>query len=436
MSWTLDAEHALGTSLRIRRFTWPNGLRLLLLCDHAAPIFSFQTWFRVGSRHERPGATGMAHFFEHLMFGETANQPLGAFDRMIEEVGGDNNAATWNDWTFYSTSLPAAELELAMRLESDRMCNLTLSDDQLATEREVVMSERKERVEDDVDGFLDEKLSELAYRVHPYRWPTIGWMDDIRSLGKDQVNRFYRTYYAPNNATIVLVGAVEENRALELVDRYYGAIPASELAAAEVVTEPPQDAERRAEHQLPVAAERLLVGYKVPGQGHPDWAAIDFVGALLCGSPSARLYRQLVVETQMATSLDAGVPPFRDPALFRVTVNMARGHRAEDGIAALDHQLAELATTPVPERELLKIKNGLETDFWTDMEDCDGKAETLGHYETTLGDFRQLFHLADRFSQVTADDIQRVVTTYLQPSLRSIVIGRPLDSEESSELAS
>ena len=310
------------------------------------------------------------------MFGETRNHPVGDFDRLLEERGGDNNAATWNDWTFYRTSLPAGDLELAVSLDADRMTNLVLDDDQIETEREVVVNERKERVDDDVDGFLDENLTALAYTVHPYRWPTIGWMEDIRALHKDVIHAFYRTYYTPNNATLVVCGDFAEQAALELVERHYGAIPAAEIPAEDVASEPPQDGERSRRFTKPVTADRVVVGYKVPGQNHPDWAVLDFIAQILAGGPSARLLRRLIVEREIATSVDCGAPPFRDPCLFRVGVNMARGYPAREAIAELDGFIAELASGAVDDDELTKVKNCIETDFWSSMEDCDGKAES------------------------------------------------------------
>lgn len=424
MRCTLDAEHALGTR-PIRRYVWPNGLRLLLLRDPTAPIFSYQTWFRVGSRNERPGRTGMAHFFEHLMFGETETLGPGQLDRMIEETGGDNNAATWTDWTFYRTSLPARDLELAVRIESERMQRLVLEDGQIESEREVVINERLERVEDDVDGFLDERLFELAFSEHPYHWPTIGWMDDIRALAKADIHDFYRTFYAPNRATLVVVGDLDEAEVLALVDRYYGDMPAAAAPEESLRPEPPQREERVARYTKPVHAERMLVGYKAPPQRHPDWPILEFIAALLCGGPSARLYRRLVVDTEMATSADAATMPFSDPSLFRVGVSLARGHRAEAALGELDDLIAALIRDPVSEAELSKIKNCVETDFWAALEDCDGRAEALGHYESTLGDFRQLFVIAERLAAVTADDIQRVASTYLVPTQRTVVIAEP-----------
>lgn len=424
MRWILDAEHPLGEHT-IRRYLWSNGLRLVVLADPSAPIFSYQTWFRVGSRHEQPGRTGMAHFFEHLMFNETRNLGPGQLDRLIEETGGDNNAATWTDWTFYRTSLPARDLELAARIEAERMQHLVLEDTQIEAEREVVMNERLERVEDDVDGFLDERLYELAFTAHPYRWPTIGWMDDIRDLAKPDIHAFYRTYYAPNSATIVIAGDVHEQQVLELIDRYYGNIAAAPLPHEEHVVEPEQVAERRHRFAKAVNAERMLIGYKIPGHGHPDWPVLEFISGLLCGGPSTRLYRRLIVDTEMATGVDCAAMPFRDPSLLRLCVHLARDRHADEALAEIDAALADLARTPVPADELDKIKNCVETDFWSALEDCDGRAEALGHYEVTLGDFRRLFAMAESIARISAEDVQRVAATYLDPRRRTVVIAEP-----------
>lgn len=433
MSWTVDADYAFGKSVRVRRYQWPTGLQVIVAPDHSAAVFSYQTWFRVGSRHERPGKTGMAHFFEHLMFGATVGLAPGELDRLIEQTGGDNNAATWNDWTYYRTSLPAKDLELAVRLESERMQHLVLDDDPIETERVVVMNERLERVEDDVDGFLDEKLHELAFTTHPYRWPTIGWMDDIRALDKGSVQRFYQTYYTPNNATIVIVGDFDERRALDLIARYYGHIPPAKIAPEETMPEPEQREERRARFPWPVRAERLVMGYKIPGQSHPDWVVAEFIAHVLTGGASSRLSRRLTVDTEIATSVDCTVPPFRDTCLFRVSVNLSREHSADVAIAVIDEVMAELAREPLPEAELMKIKNCAETDFWSFLEDMDGKGEALGHYETALGDFRELFRVAERLGTITAEDVMRVAREHLVPERRTIVIAEPGEEEEDDD---
>ena len=434
--WTLDAEGTLGRGVTVRRWRLPSGLRLLCAIDRAAPVVAYQTWYGVGSRHERPGRTGMAHLFEHLMFNQTETLAPGEFDRVVERTGGESNAATWVDWTYYRLSLPARDLPLAVRLESERMTRLVLDTGPVEAERDVVTNERRERVEDDVDGWLDEQLMAQAFELHPYRWPTIGWMEDIRGLPLDDIRAFYRTWYAPNNAALVVVGDVDEPALLDLVASHYAAIPPAALPPDPAVHEPPQQAGRMLRAPKPIATDRLLAGYKAPGQADPDWAVLELVATLLAGSPSARLYRRLVVEREIASSVDAQLTPFRDPSLFRLAVTVARGHRADEAVAEIDAAIAELAAAPPPAAEVAKAKNLVETDFWSSLTDADGKAEALGHHEVALGDFRSLMTLAERLEAVTAEDIVRCVRQYLVPEARTVVIAEPdgdLDDEETDD---
>lgn len=425
LGWTLEAEAAAGRGATARRYRLGNGLGLITAIDKRAPIVALQTWFRVGSRHERPGATGMAHLFEHLMFGQTEALPPGEFDRLVERTGGESNAATWVDWTYYRLSLPARDLPLGVRLEAERMQHLVLETGPVESERDVVTNERRERVEDDVDGWLDEQLMAHAFTEHPYRWPTIGWMEDIRALSLAEIRAFYRTWYAPNNAVIICVGDFDEPALLDLVASHYGSIPAATLPEVPRIIEPEQTRERIVRAPKPIATDRLLVGYKAPGQDEPDWAVLEIVATLLAGCPSARLHRRLVIENESASSVDAQLTPFRDPSLLRLAVTAARGHSADEILATIDAELAQMAAQPPLAAEVEKAKAIAETDFWTSLVDVDGKAEALGHYEIALGDFRKVTQLAERLAQVTAADVARVVKTYLRPERRTIVIAEP-----------
>ncbi|HUH05283.1 MAG TPA: pitrilysin family protein, partial [Kofleriaceae bacterium] len=396
MTFALELEHRLGVDARragatVRRYRAASGLTLIIAVDHAAPVLVYQTWFRVGSRNERAGATGMAHLFEHLMFNSTESLAQGELDRMIERVGGETNAATWVDWTYYTNTLPASALELIAGIEADRMQHLVLTDEVLAAERDVVAAERMERVDDDVDGFLSEQLFKLAFTTHPYHWPTIGWMQDIRGAARADIEAFYRTYYAPNNATLVLVGDVDEERALALLEARYGGIAAADLPPDRVTAEPPQTEERHASFEKPVPADRAIFGYRTPPQRDRDWAALEIADTLLSGSASSRLYRRLVIEDELASSVDGGLMPFRDPGLYEISVSMTRGHPAEEARAAIDEEIAALIAQPVGAAELEKARNCVETDFWSSMASLEGKAEALGHFETIAGDFRALF---------------------------------------------
>jgi zinc protease len=432
-SWQLEAEAPLGRGLTARRYRLGNGRGLITAVDRRAPIVAIQTWYRVGSRHERPGATGMAHLFEHLMFSQTEGLAPGEFDRLVERTGGESNAATWVDWTYYRLSLPARDLPLAIRLEAERMTKLVLTHAPVEAERDIVTNERRERVEDDVDGWLDEQLMAHAFTVHPYRWPTIGWMEDIRALALPDIHQFYRTWYAPNNATLIAVGDFDEPALLDLIATHYGAIPPAELPTLPDVVEPEQLGERLLRAPKPIATDRLLCGYKAPGQDHPDWAVLEIVATMLAGCPSARLHRRMVIEREAASSVDAQLTPFRDPSLLRLAVTAARGHRADELLAIIDHEIAALAEQAPPAAEVEKAKALAETDFWSSLVDVDGKAEALGHYETGLGDFRRVNVIAERLAAVTAEDVVRVVRAYLRPERRTIVIAEPEPDDGSDE---
>jgi zinc protease len=367
------------------------------------------------------------------MFGQTEALPPGEFDRLVERTGGESNAATWVDWTYYKLSLPARDLPLGIRLEAERMQHLVLEHDPVESERDVVTNERRERVEDDVDGWLDEQLMAHAFTQHPYRWPTIGWMEDIRALALPDIRAFYRTWYAPNNATIVCVGDFDDEQLRELIAEHYGAIPPAELPAVTPHVEPEQTRERVVRAPKPIATDRLLVGYKAPGQDEGDCAALEIVATLLAGCPSARLHRKLVIEQEAASSVDAQLTPFRDPSLMRLAVTTARGHDADEVIASIDRELARLVESPPSAAEVEKAKALAETDLWSSLADVDGKAEALGHYETALGDFRRLDALVHRLTAVTAADVEKAVRTYLVANRRTIVIAEPEDDDETDD---
>jgi zinc protease len=382
---------------------------------------AYQTWFSVGSKNEVPGATGIAHLFEHLMFNQTRNMPVGEFDRRIEATGGDTNAATWVDWTFYRDSVPADDLPMVVELEAERMVGLVLEHDVVEAEREVVMNERLQCVDEDVDGFANQELFRRAFLQHPYQWPTIGWMEDIKSLSIPEIRKFYERYYSPDNATLVVVGDFEEEALLSLIESRYGEIPASGLTAERADPEPPQTEERRFDYQREVTSPRLLNGYKAPAQVDEDWPAVFFTCQLLAAGASSPLYRELVVEQEVASSLGCEVMPFSDPSLIEISATATRGHNLDEVQDAIDRTLSTLAASEVPASEIEKVRNLVETEFWGGLQTMDGKAEALGHYQSVHGDFRQLFAMADRLATVDASQVQQAMQKYLQPSQRTVI---------------
>src|SRR5688572_17451333 len=280
--------------------TLDNGLRVLLLEDHRSPIVTVQTWYRVGSRNEARGATGIAHFLEHLMFRGTARYGPGEFARLVELNGGQDNAFTSQDVTSYYVNLAADRLYLMLDLEADRMHNLLLDAKIIASEREVVIEERRTRTEDDPGGALGEEVSAIAFRAHPYGQPIIGWPTDLTRITPEEIRTFYRTYYVPNNALLVMVGDFKTAEVLAKVRATFGALPRGAEPPPVLAVEPPQSSERRLTVRRPAELPIVYLGYPVPNQKSPDAAALELLSVILSGGRTSRLYRDLVHERQLA----------------------------------------------------------------------------------------------------------------------------------------
>jgi zinc protease len=416
---TFVSELEFGSKLKLRRYRLGNGLTLLVLPDPATPLLSYHTWFRVGSRHERQGKTGLAHLFEHLMFGPTRHMPPGELDRRIEASGGETNASTWTDWTQYHTELPASELAVIVELEAERMQHLVLRDKQVRSEKEVVANERRFRVDDDVEGTVSERMYALAFRRHPYHHPTIGWMRDIEGFTTKDCQRFYRTYYAPNNATVIATGHIDEARVLALLQRYYGVIRASVIPKPRAIAERLQQKERKLVLRRATPTEKLALGYHAPAFGDPDFAVLSLINELLFIGRSARLFQRLVRKDQLATDVHAGIAPFVDPGLYDIWISLRPGQSARRALRVLDEELARLRRTRVSARDLERVKNRAELGFLMALESAGGKAEQIGFYETVLGDAGQIFPRLEQFRAVSADDVLRVARRVFDPSRRT-----------------
>ncbi|HVU49297.1 MAG TPA: pitrilysin family protein, partial [Polyangia bacterium] len=413
--------------LSVGKWRLPNGLTIVLAPDPTATSVSYMTWFRVGSRDEDEpaGETGLAHLFEHLMFTQTKNHPVGEFDRAIEAAGGNSNAMTYYDFTAYMNDVPPDQLGVAARLEADRMVNLDLRKRQVDNERDVVVEERLSSVEDSVDGALDELMYKQAFKAHPYRWPVIGWMKDIKAVTPEKAVAFYKRFYAPDNAIVVVAGRFEEQAALSLIADAYGAIPASTgPARAQAAPERAPAAEVRSVIERPVPADRLAIGFPAPALGDGDRAAYEILAEVLAGGPSSRLQRELVVDRAMASSVHGDVAPTKDPGLYALWIQLTKGHAAEEAEGRVLAALAALAARPVAAAELAAAQARVETAFWRDLASSHGRTERLGEFEIATGDFRRAFARAGELARVTASDVQRVAGAYLSGGARSVVIAR------------
>lgn len=430
--WTYDGARSFGKGV-VETYTLGNGLRVLYLRDASAPVVSYFTWFRVGSRHEREGKTGLAHLFEHLMFNETEGLKAGQFDRKLEENGAESNAATWFDWTYYYESLPSDRFGLAVDLESERMARLVLREPQVKSEIEVVANERRFRVDDDVEGTANELLYKVAFTKHPYHWPTIGWMTDIENFEPKDCEEFYDTFYAPNNATLVIVGDVKEADVLTKIRDKYGAIEPGNLPEEDTTPEPVQLEERTLEIRKPTATEKLLIGYKGPALGDTDHAPFSLLSEILFGGRASRLVRNLVIEKELATELRGWVSTFRDPGLYEVYATARGEHTASELLEKLDDEFERLKTELVSEEELSRAKARFELGLLQSLDTASGKAEQIGFYDTVLGDLSAPFRRLELIRRLTAGELRTVARRYLDRHSRTVI--RILPEASTSEAA-
>lgn len=419
-----------GATLTVERFRLKNGLEILLCEDHAAPVVAYHTWYRVGSRHERVGKTGLAHLFEHLMFNETEHHAAGEFDRKLEEAGAESNAATWLDWTHYNIAIPKDQLGLVIQLEAERMSQLVLRDPQVTSEKEVVANERRYRVDDDVEGAVSELLWSTAFSRHAYRWPTIGWMEDIQNFTTEDCVEFYRTFYSPNNATVVVVGDVTESTLLRRIMDAYGHLEPSVLPLEDVQPEPPQTEERRLDVQKPTATQKLALGYHGPALGDFDYAPLSLLSEILCSGRASRMQKKLVQELELATDVRIFVGPFRDPGLIEIFASAREGHTAEELLAAIDAELERVRHDPIGADEIDRARARMELGLLASLETVEGKASTLGFYDVILNRPAAAFERLEAMRRVTASDLRRVARRFFDDGRRSIVLVRPQSPRE------
>jgi zinc protease len=424
----LAARAALAVELPVAEETLPNGMRVLLHEDHSAPVISSYIFFRSGSRNERLGQTGIAHLFEHMMFNGGKKFGPGVFDDLIEGHGGSTNGFTMRDCTAYLNNFPRAALPIVLDLESDRMAHLAITKENLEQERGIVMEERRLRIDDQVSGAMNEELYLHAYEQSPYRWNTIGFMSDLRRITLEQARAYFQTYYAPNNATLVLAGDLEPPATFALVRRYFGGIRRGPPAAPVDASEPPQDGERRVTVRKNAELPAVLIGYHGVAVLDANRPVLDVLERILSGGQSTRLYGDLVREHEVATGVQANNGWGIDPELFWVYAQARPGKTAAELERRIDAVMARLGAEAVPADELRKAKNMLRAEFVRGIKTVGGKAEQLGYFQTVFGDYRAMFGLEEAWEAVGADDVRRVAAQYLQPTRRTVVVLEPVKS--------
>ena len=413
----------------------PNGLKVIFLENPKAPLVTFQVWYRVGSRNEAWGKTGLSHMLEHMMFKGTEKTGPEEFSRIIQENGGNLNAFTSYDYTAYFENLSADRIRVAIDLEADRMQNLVLRKEDFRTERMVVMEERRMRTEDNPQAVLFEQIMATAFQIHPYRWPIIGWMEDIARFTLEDLKTYYRTYYNPVNAFLVVVGDFKKEELLPKIEKAFGSYLKGAAPNQDRDKDPPQIGERRIlvkkEAQLPF----LVMGYHVPNLREQDSYVLEVIATLLSGGKSSRLYQSLVREKRLVLSAEADHSLiYRDPSLFTLSADLLPGKEVAEVEKAFDQEIERLQKELVGKKELEKAKNQIEASFIFRQDSIFYQALLLARHEIALS-WRAIDDYLPSIRKVNPEDIQRVAKKYLIPDNRTVGILIPLPPKEGKPAA-
>ncbi|OGF64537.1 MAG: hypothetical protein A2Y62_06820 [Candidatus Fischerbacteria bacterium RBG_13_37_8] len=408
-------------TLDVQEMKFNNGLKLLLLEDHNAPIVTFQIWYKVGSRNERPGITGISHLFEHMMF--KGSQKIGPEEhsRKINAIGGRENAFTLWDVTTYYEVIPSEHLELAIFLESERLQNLNLVPQTLQSEREVVKEERRLRTDNDPVGLALEQLFAMAFMAHSYHWPIVGWMSDLDAITLNDCKEYYATYYAPNNATIIVVGDFKKKQALSMLKKYFGSIK-NEAIPPEVTTkEPGQKGIRRGDVKVIAEAPIILAGFKTPPAADKDNYVLKVASSLLSNGESSRIYKSLIYDKQLAAEAGGEIFALKDYGLYFAYALVNPDAYIDEVEKYLINECERLKSDTIPEEELQKAKNQLEADYIFDLASVYGKAIQLGTAEIIYGNWQKVQEMPEKLQQVTANDIKKIAQKYFNKELLTVI---------------
>ncbi|MCL5774065.1 MAG: insulinase family protein [Firmicutes bacterium] len=408
---------------KIQEYKLDNGIKVLIQEVHSAPVVSVFVWYRVGSRNENVGITGISHQLEHMLFKGTKTFKPGEIDRLLNRAGAENNAFTAEDFTAYFETLPSSNLELALKIEADRMVNSLIDPKELKHEKTVVLSELEG---DENNPWFDlyEEVAAAAFKAHPYHWPVIGWKCDVLNYTREDVYKYYKEFYKPENATLVIVGDISAQEALMLAKKYFGKIPSGGPVPQIMCQEPAQQGERRVIVKKEGATTLLHVAYHIPAVKDPDIFPLSIMDSVLTGGRSSRLYKALV-ETELAAEVGSWVDRHIDPTLFYITVVLRPGVSTEKVEEVLYAELEKLKKEPISDLELKKAVNQVNSSFIYARDSVTSQAETLGYYET-IYTYKYIDTFADNLKKVTKEDVMKVAGKYLTPDNRTVGIFIPL----------
>lgn len=422
----LFTNAATSRATQVQEFVLDNGLKVLLLEEHKSPAVTFQVWYRVGSRNEKDGKSGLSHFLEHMMFKGTPKVAPEEYSRIIAKNGGRSNAFTSSDVTVYFATMSREKIGIEIELEADRMADALLGDTYFGPEKKVIQEERRLRTEDQPVSALAEVTGAVAYMVHPYRRPVIGWMNDIENLTRQDLADYYKLYYAPNNAFIVMTGDFSTEEMLPKIKAAFGKIPRGAEPPNVAAEEPAQRGERRATLKKEAELPFVLMYYHTPNLKNPDSYALDLLSVVLAGGRSSRLYHELVYQKRLARSVDADYSGVSvDPSVFSVTAQLMPGKEPAEIEREIDRLLDGVKSELISERELQKAKNQIESAFVFAQDSIFGQAMKIGYYEA-VGGWRLMDQYLDGIRNVTRDDIQRVAKQYLDRDRRTVGVLVPV----------
>ncbi len=424
------AEPAVSGRDAVRAMTLTNGLKVIVWPVHNIPSVALYNWVRAGSRNEAPGITGLAHFFEHMMFNGTTRREPGEFDRLMEAQGGANNAFTSDDVTVYQDWFPRGALDLVFDLESDRVANLAFVPKVIESERGVVYSERRLRVEDNSQGLLAEQVQAAAFVAHPYHFPTIGWPSDIQSWRIEDLQKFFRTHYAPNNLTLVLAGDLVPDDVFALARKYFEPIPQQSPPEPVRTREPEQQGERLVVVRRKAQTPLLQYAYKAPAAADARGPAVSLLLSILVEGDASRLHRLLVEQKKVAIEVSGNWQEGFDPGLLWLYLTLPEGSDPSSVQEILDAELANIVRDGVTDTELRRAQNLVAAGFWKKLATIDGKAQLLGEYEVFHGDWLKMFDAPAQFGRVTRAQVQAVAHDILDRRKRTVGVLLPDDSAD------
>ena len=416
-----------------------NGLKLIVREDHRAPTVAHMVWYRAGSMDEVNGKTGVAHVLEHMMFKGTYKVKAGEFSRLVAAVGGRENAFTSRDYTAYFQQVEKSKLEDVIKLEADRMSNLNFDDAEFLKEIQVIMEERRLRTEDNPSSLLNESLMATAYMSSPYRHPVIGWMNDLQNMKAADARDWYRSWYAPNNATVVIAGDVDSKKVLSLVEKYYGAASAHELPVRKPQIEPPQKGIKQVQVKAPADSAQLLMAWKAPRLepdklDDPEPYALELLTAVLDGYDNARLNRTLVKQEKVVNDVGVGYDMIsRGPELFLISTTMAKGKTVAQAQASIRKVLDELKQKGILESELKRIKVRILSEQIYKRDSIFGQAMEIGSTEMAGFSWKGIDYMLEKMQTITPEQVQAVAKKYLVEEGLTIALLDPQARQSASK---